>query len=171
MQPLEAVCRWRDTQLQVGANYDPTTPMCYNVCSALSFLLAFMHHILQGSLSHPGKPGKWVFPVREKSGNLRKVLQVREKSGNFIMFNCPKKKVLVTSVCCFFLNQMKYQHNNNDWLWCFFVCGNPSFSVSCLVAAVNLTWTIYAKESKGKKGEKSGKIQGILFHEILGTLI
>ena len=46
----------------------------------------------------------WVFLVREKSGNLRKVLQVRVKSGN-IMFNCPKEKLFVTLVCCFFLNK------------------------------------------------------------------
>ena len=60
-----------------------------------------------------------------------------------------------------------------------FWCGNPSFSVFRLVDVVNLTYTIYTKESKGTGAnvhrilefrkfirEKSGKNQGILFPDL-----
>ena len=63
-----------------------------------------------GVTGNSGKPG---FPATMEnlenefkvyhSGNLKKVLKIREKSGNFIMFTCPKKKVVVTSVCRFFI--------------------------------------------------------------------
>ena len=74
------------------------------------------------------------------------MLQIRGKSlsGYLVLLTCPKEKVVVTSVCCFFHNEMTYALNNNDWLYNGFWCENPS----SLEAMVNLTYTNYAKRFK-----------------------
>ena len=59
------------------------------------------------------------FFSRGKVGEFDKMLQIREESWNFIMVDC-QKKVVVTSFCCLFHNQMTYLLNNNDWLWWLF---------------------------------------------------
>ena len=88
---------------------------CWFVCS-LEWIL---NHCQKQRISHPGKhenPGKWVssFLVRQKSGNLGKVLQIREKSGNFV--HLPK----IESGLLLFHNQTKYPLNNIYWPWWLF---------------------------------------------------
>ena len=43
-----------------------------------------------------------------KVTEFEKKLQTRDKSRNFILLTFPKKKVVVTPVCCFFHNQTTY---------------------------------------------------------------
>ena len=119
--------------------------------------------------SQPGKPGKLVqwassFPVREMSGNLRKVLQIREKSGNCIMFTCRKEKVVVQSAA-FFITEWHIH-----WIIMIghggFWCENPSSSISRLVAVVNLTYTRIT-EFQNSSGKSQAKIKEFCFYEML----
>ena len=48
------------------------------------------------------------------------------------MFTCPKEKVVLTSVCCFFHSLVTYSLNNNAMVA--FWCWNTSFSVFRLVS-------------------------------------
>ena len=70
--------------------------------------------------SHPEKPEN-EFQIFQ-SGKSWGIWQNASNQGRVMEFYHGRlpKKVVVTSFCCLFHNQMTYLLNNNDWLWWLF---------------------------------------------------
>ena len=135
----------RDTKSHWTAWFSPGFIISeYILCSMICHRL----HWLCGNWPQGSQPTwKWVllFSVRERSGNLRKMLQIREKSGNLICLKTKRKYMPV---------------------WClYFHCNRSSLQPrTAFQSGKNYHWISITSSWKSQ-----GKNQGILFSRNAGN--